>query len=410
MKPNGMKNSGYRLSAIRKASTVFAVSSLMVSGVQAANIDLTGLGYIQHGDALVYSMPVANYQFGYNTNNGPYAIDSTPGAIKDLTVIATGSNGAPVTTNVPGMDNAYATPNSGSLPYFYPNAGNLNGPNPNGASIANNGANTWDASLSALKGVLGGEQMVFFFNNNQVNSGGAADQTLAIWARIWITDAGGNNVGVAYELTNDDSEYDLTTQGGGGTFLGDPTTYTAPGTGAGNPSSVAPGATDFLMAGGQYCVATGGSLPLPVPVPCGSDPTAVGGTMISAPINHNLGADHVAYSVLVPELNAALATLFSSVPDAALVNYTLHLDVRMGCYNPAATRVPVPGVSPWISSEYANGNGTCLNNGFEQLFIGTAVVPEVVPEPQSLALLAAGLTLAGFMSRRRKSLPEREAS
>lgn len=82
MKPNGMKNSGYRLSAIRKASTVFAVSSLMVSGVQAANIDLTGLGYIQHGDALVYSMPVANYQFGYNTNNGPYAIDSTPGAIK----------------------------------------------------------------------------------------------------------------------------------------------------------------------------------------------------------------------------------------------------------------------------------------------------------------------------------------
>lgn len=253
MKRNGMKNknSGYRPSAIRKASTAFALSSLMVSGVQAANINLTGLGYIQHGDALVYSMPVANYQFGFNTNTGPYAISSTPGAIKDLTVIATGASGKPVTENVAGVDNAYETPNAG-LPYFYPNSGNLNTPNPNGAPalIANNGANTWDASLLALKSILGSDQMVFFFNNNQVNSGGAADQTLAVWARIWITDTGGNNVGVAYELTNDDSKYDLTTQGGGGTFLGDPTTYTAPGAGAGNPSSVAPGATDFLMAGG----------------------------------------------------------------------------------------------------------------------------------------------------------------
>ncbi|MEF8711975.1 MAG: PEP-CTERM sorting domain-containing protein [Accumulibacter sp.] len=407
MKQNGMKKRGYRPSAIRKAGTVFALSSLVVSGVQAANIDLTGLGYIQHGDALVYSMPVANYQFGFNTNTGPYAISSTPGAIKDLTVIATGATGKPVTENVPGVDNAYETPNAG-LPYFYPNAGNLNTPNANGASIANNGANTWDASLSALKGILGSDQMVFFFNNNQVNSGGAADQTLAIWARIWITDAGGNNVGVAYELTNDDSKYDLTTQGGGGTFLGDPTTYTAPGAGASNPSSVAPGTTDFLMAGGQYCVATGGILPLPVPVPCGSDPTAVGGTTISAPINHNLGADHVAYSVIVPELNAALAGLFSTVTDAALANYTLHLDVRMGCYDTTITSSP-PGVSPWMSSAYANGNGTCLNNGYEQLFMGTAIVGSVIPEPQTLALLAAGFTLAGFMSRRRKSPLEREA-
>ncbi|WP_034923381.1 PEP-CTERM sorting domain-containing protein [Candidatus Accumulibacter vicinus] len=383
---------------------MFAVGSLMVSGVQAATIDLTGLGYIQHGDALVYSMPVANYQFGFNTNNGPYAISSTPGAIQDLTVIATGSSGGPVTTNVSGVDNAYATPSgNGSLPYFYPNSTNSNGE----ALIANNLADTWDASLSALKGILGNDQMVFFFNNNQINRGGAATQSLAIWARIWITDDGGNNVGVAYELTNDDSMYALTTAGGGGTFLGDPTTYTAPGAGAGNPSSVAPGATDFLMAGGQYCVATGPSLPLPVPVPCGSAPSP--GTVISAPINHNLGADHVAYSVIVPELNAALADLFSSVPDATLAKYTLHLDVRMGCYDTTVTSSP-PGVSPWMASGLANGNGTCLNNGYEQLFMGTAIVPDVVPEPQSLALLAAGLTLAGFMSRRRKLPLKREAS
>ena len=246
-------------------------------------------------------------------------------------------------------------------------------------------------------------------DNKQNNSGDSASQSLAVWARIWITDAGGNNVGVAYELTNDDSKYDLTTQGGGGTFLGDPTTYTAPGAGAGNPSSVAPGATDFLMAGGQYCVATGGSLPLPVPVPCGSDPTAVGGTTISAPINHNLGANNVAYSVIVPELNAVLANLFSNVADATLAKYTLHLDVRMGCYDTTVTSSP-PGVSPWMASGLANGNGTCLNNGYEQLFMGTAIVPDVVPEPQSLALLAAGLTLAGFMSRRRKLPLKREAS
>lgn len=85
---------------------------------QAATVDLTGLGYVQYGDAQSYSMPIANYQFGFNTNTGPYAIDSTPGQISALTVLGTRSEGVPVTTNFSEMDKAYSTPSGSAAPRF----------------------------------------------------------------------------------------------------------------------------------------------------------------------------------------------------------------------------------------------------------------------------------------------------
>jgi len=379
----------------------------------AADIDLTGLGYVQYGDAQSYSLPIANYQFGFQTNTGPYAIDSTPGQISSLTVLGTGSEGQPITTNFDGMDNAYSTPsgpNDGdsSVPFFYPNLVTYRGTE---GTVANNVDTTWDTSLAALQTFLDGEQMVVFFNNNQVNSGGTSLQSLAAWSRVWITD-GSNNVvaGSTFEFTNMDGAYNLVSQGGGGVFLGDVTTYTAAGSGAGDPSSFdGNGATDFVLSGGQLCVATGGVLPVPVPVPCGSDPADVGGDTISAAINHNLGADHAAYAILFPELNALLESLFASGAD--LTNYTLHADVRLGCdavnVDLASGNEPPPGFDygttqepNWMDCGVYNGWGSALNNGYEQIFIGTAIVP-FVPEPGSLALLALGLISLGAIARRR---------
>ena len=382
---------------------ILAVASLgwLPALAPAATIDLTGLGWVQYGDAQSYSMPIANYQYNFNTNTGPFAIDSTPGAIKDLTVLGTGTEGSPVVTNIDGMDKAYSSPSGVSgATYFFSTS--TPPPNPTGTyrgttgTVNFNSANAWDSSLLALKTALAGGQMAIFFNNNQENSGGASSQSLAAWARIWITNGSGAVVpNSTFELTNMGGAYNLVSQGGGGVFLGDVTTYNAPGSGPGNPVNTAPGSTDFVLSGGQLCVATGGVLPLPVPVPCGSDPTLIGGTTISAAINHNLGADHVAYTILFPELNALLTTLFSSLTDLQLGDYTLHADVRLGCSNTSLE------LNPWMSCDVANGFGTGLNNGYEQWFIGTAITgfcpPDnplcnpTVPEPDTIALLGLGL-------------------
>lgn len=385
-----------------------ALGAMLTLSAQAATVDLTGLGFVQYGDAQSYSLPIANYQYGFNTNNGPFAIPSTPGQISDLVVLATGSSGQPVVNNFSGMDNAYATPSgvSGST-WFSANGTTYQGTL---GTVANNGANTWDSSLSALKSFLGGQQMVVFFNNNQVNSGDTSLQSLAAWSRIWITDNGGNVVSNStFEFTNRASPYNLVTQGGGGTFLGAVTTYTAPGSGAGdpthtNPTGAAPNGTDYVLSGGSICVVTGPALPVPVPAPCGSNPADFGGTTISSAINHNLGADHAAYALLFPELNALLNGLFS-LNDSLLADYTMHVDIRLGCQDSTAN---------WMQCGIFNGWGDSLNNGYEQIFLGTALVGQcpptnpqcnpTIPEPGSLALAGVGLAVLAEVIRRRRQL------
>lgn len=356
----------------------------------SAAFDLTNIGYVQYGDAQSYSLPIACIQVGQDFNGCDFNVGSTPGLIKDLVVVATGAAGQPVNTNFAGMDNAYSTPTGVNGENFVQTGGvtvdgtTFPSTDPGQVSpFAGDQPSTWDATIGALNTFLSGEDMVFFFNNNQINSGASTNQSLGAWAQISVTDANGAILGV-FDFTNNGGNYNLVTAGGGGVLNGNVGSYTSPGLGgpAGNTDTDNDGVvnTDYVLSGGALCVI--GSPP--VPVSCGT-PGATG------PINHNLGADHATYAIVFPELNALIAQL---IADGNL-DAVMHVDFRLGCDPNLFTGDECVGKS--------------INNGYEQIFISrmNAVQPPPppppsVPAPGSLALLAGGLLVAGFSLRRRK--------
>ena len=177
--------------------SLLAASTMAFAGVAHGAFDLSncnGFGapcpYVTYGDGNSYALPVNAFIYdaaqGGGTGPGiPFYVVSTPGAIKDLTVVATGASGNPVNTNYPGADDAYPTPNgTGSSNYF--STGSVADPGGAGEfnGITGDAAGTWDVTLAALASFLQGDSPVFFFNNNQVNSGASTNQNLAAWAQI----------------------------------------------------------------------------------------------------------------------------------------------------------------------------------------------------------------------------------
>jgi len=371
----------------RAIAFALAASASFVS-LSSHAFSLDGKGWVQYGDAQSYSLPVLAIQDGCTNPGCSFFVQSGPGQIKGLTVLGTGAGGKDVVTNFSGMDNAYATPNgTNSAPYWSPSAATYQGTQ---GTVNNNGANTWDTSLAALKSYLAGESMIFFFNNNQTSSGGAYDQSLAAWAQISIKNVQGQVVGV-YDLTNrgttagQGGAYKTVAEGGGGTLLGNVANYTSNGTG---PVTGDRNHTDYVLSGGQLCLDGSGQ----VLVDC-KTPGA------SAPINHNLGANQAVYALLFPELNTQLKGLFSSLSGSDLANYTMSVDVRLGC-DPNT----LGGANgPICQGSLADGYGRNLNSGYEQIFISTQrdITITQVPEPAVISLVGLGLFAAGWTRRQR---------
>lgn len=336
------------------------------SGAASAAIDLTGLGYFTYGNTNSYSLPVLAVQYDAINGGGagpgnPFYIPSGPGQIQDQIVIYTGASGTGVTTNVAGFDDAYGAPN-GQVGYASID-GSVGMTDPGDkAGITNNNTETWDANLVALKGFLNGGNALFMFNNNDTNQ----DQNLAIWAKIWLTDANDALYGRYLYLSNHGAGY-----GQGGSPLGDATTY--------NPGDVLPVAgnlasTDYVLSGGSVCIELDGDVTFGA---CTGANDAGSKT-----INHNLGANQVAYMADVPLLNGYLNTLFAQ-SDATLGGYTLHMDLKLGC-----------------SQAWGNNcSNIKIDNGYEQLFL-TSTAASLVPEPGMLGLVGLGLLGAAATRRR----------
>ena len=338
------------------------VAIISAGSVQAGLLDLSGQEYFTYGNTNSYSMPISAYRYDLANGGGtgpgnPFYIASTPGAIKDLVVIYTGASGVDVTTNAAGFEDAYQTP-SGSHPLFASTTG-IGVVAPTGTAskgITTTYDRTWDASLSAMKTFLNGGNPLFLFNNNETKT----DEHLAIWAKVWITDGNGAMVNHSLYLSNTAHPYGL-----GGMPFGDATTY--------NPGEVQPAfygidpatgrpLTDYVLSGGDVCIdkATGADA-----LGCGP------GTVV---INHNLGANQVAYVGDVPLLDLWLDDLFKNASN--LGQYSLHMQLNLGC-------------DPDYLSVQQCDNFK-IDNGFEQLFLASTA-SNFVPEPSTVALFGLGL-------------------
>ena len=231
-------------------------TDLVYLGVKSASL---------HSDFYSYSLPILALDYdldpvlgGGGTGPGnPYYVNSTPGAIKNGVVIATGASGGPLNTNFPGMDDAYATPSgvSGS-PYFSTVTSETGGvADPGGIEslVLGDTEDTWDTSLSSLMGYLGrgvgdsditnDSPLVFFWNNNQLDN----SQDLYGWGKVALVGAGKDPI-YFYFSDGDNALFD---------------------------------SGDLVLSPGEVTIGT-------------------------TTINHNLGANQAAIALFSPVLNAGL--------------------------------------------------------------------------------------------------------
>lgn len=278
---------------------------------------------------------------------GPFPVQSSPGQIADQPVVLTSSSGygGNMTSPFPigtFVDNAFLTPTGNQSAFF-----EMTGGGEPGGTFTGDTLGRWEVSVGALRQLLGANELVFLFDNNQQGAGGVS-QFVSIWAQARIVGADGNMVsGSCFEVST-------LTGGCADTGL--------------NPN---PTTSDYLTAVGDFCVdkVTGASYNIG---------TAGNANSCKANAAHPQGGYYVSNN------------LGTNVAEFAAFNQSLNDMVMGGNYDDHFLQLNV---------KYFGNNG-----GAEQLWIcsecniGTTTE---VSEPASLALLGAALMGGAYVSRRR---------
>jgi hypothetical protein len=317
-------------------------------------------------DFTVYSLALLHFQIDPADKVGPgspFYVASSPGALKDFLVVATGPTGAVATnTDVVGgglVDNAHETPNSVGGTTNFVMSGSNDGTQ--GANIPANSSTTWDIDIDALNAYLAGGQMEFFFNLNQTNSGSTTylptQQDALGWLAVTLTDANGGNAVTFYldgnQCTGIGGRCDPTQSVGQDQFADG---------GEANILPADPLHDEWAFVHGSLCASAAGAV-------YHLGPCVAGDPADATDVDQNLGANNAAFGLIAFELNDLL-------DDALYVGGKMSVDLRLAG----------------------------MTNGYEQLFIISGDNPPVdVPEPVTIGLFGAGLIGAGLLRRRKKA-------
>lgn len=340
----------------------------------------------QYQDFTIYSL---NYLTNFATQNQTagstyynlitaqsYNVDSSPGKLADKVVIVTGNTGNvndnTDTCGATGCDNAYAYPSPAAT-----NFSTITSPEPSIAVPGEPAASMWTAEASALRTFLGGSDMIFMFNLNEDNGGDPNTldgQSLVVAMKVELTDANGAVLNTFYVGANNALMLPQTAAQKWGSD-GAPDNALA----AITPTLVDGGLNGYYSTDPRWAYVHGAiSVDATTGAFLGMGDCNFTQAANCKTINQNLGANEVAFAAFNQQLS------------------DLILD-------------PLSGVAFMNVTALTGGQ----SNGFEQLFIMAANIPDTcpptapecnptVPEPGTLALGGLALTVMAAL-RRRKS-------
>lgn len=316
---------------------------------------------VQYGDFAVYSMDLLQQCAAALDSRclpgGPFPIASNAGYTKTQLTVFTGEKGGPQTTNeLAFADDPFVSPSGsngngkgkgkgGSQQTGHFQMGSALSPEPT-PSFTGDRPGTWDIQISALRTYLGGNDLVFLFDNDQ--QGNAENQWLQIWGQAQVRSANGASELGCFELNSSSL---------GGCATSPPATPTSP---------LLDSAYVRVFTG--YCVdkTTGAAFNL------GAGTSATCEAQNGYHVNGNIGsanADNAAYSQALNDF------IFAPTTSA---DWILSLDIRTANNNAG-------GETLWICSDCKVSRPTTTE----------------VSEPASLALLGAALMGGAYVSRRR---------